>query len=172
MLQKSKIAVMGMLAASLLMSVSGSALAVWSSSTSEEKPPLTASNHNLINRFYCSGSYCDNIWINTVGTYRNFGSNYWTSFFSEEGASTGANQRICSGSGFMTGIACNGGYCDNVSIQCTTLDSTTRGSCYWTPYFSEEAAYSDLLASGYYAAGLTCRGSNCDDKSIYACLAY
>lgn len=168
MLRKLRTAVFSLLATALLMSVAGPTLAAWSASTSEERPPLTASNHNLINRFFCSGAYCDNIWINTIGTYRNFGNNYWSAFFSEEGV----NSHVCSGSGFMTGIACNGAYCDNVSIQCTTLDTTNRGSCYWTPYFSEEAAYSDILPTGYFAAGLRCRGAYCDDKSIYACLPY
>jgi hypothetical protein len=156
------------LAVSLLMSVNVATFAAWSGATSEEYPPLTASNKNLINRMYCSGGFCDNVWINTAYTGRNFGSSYWTSYFSEEGT----NSRTCSGNGFMTGISCNGSFCDNVSIQCTNLEATSRGYCFWTPYFSEEAAYSSVLPAGYYAAGLSCRGSYCDNKSILACLAY
>lgn len=164
-----KTAVFAILATSLLFSFSSVTLADWGSrGTSEEYPPLTASNQTLINRLFCSGSFCDTTWINTVRTYRNFGANYWTPYFSEEGTNYG----ICSGSGFVTGVSCNGSYCDNVSIQCTTLDATNRGLCYWTSYFSEEAGYSSALPAGYYVAGLQCRGSYCDEKRIYACLAY
>lgn len=137
----------------------------WSGRTSEEYPPLTSSNKYLIDAMYCSGSYCDNVYIRNKRTYRTYDHNYWTSFFSEEGT----NYRTCSGSSnFMTGISCKGKYCDNVSIQCTNLINSTKGACYWTPYFSEEAGYS-YLNPGYYAAGLRCKGSYCDNKSIYAC---
>ena len=162
-------AVFGMLIASVLMTMSTGVLADWGGrGTSEEHPPLTASNQNLINRLFCSGGYCDNVWINSVRTNRNFGSNYWTPYFSEEGT----NWQICSGSGFVTGVSCQGSYCDNLSLQCTTLEATTRGGCYWTPYFSEEAGYSSALPAGYYAAGMQCQGAYCDNKRILACLAY
>jgi len=168
MLRKLTVTILATLTMASLMTISSTALADWGSrGTSEEYPPLTASNQSLIDRFFCSGSYCDNVWIHTVKTYRNFGDNYWTPFFSEEGT----NWQVCAGSGFVTGIACNGSYCDSVSIQCTTVQATSRGYCYWTPYFSEEAAYSSALPAGYYAAGLQCQGAYCDNKRILACQA-
>lgn len=137
----------------------------WSSRTSEEYPPITSSNRYLIDAMYCSGGYCDNIYFRNKRTYRNYDHNYWTSFFSEEGT----NYRTCGASNsFMTGVACKGSNCDNVSIQCTNLINSSRSSCYWTAYFSEEEGYK-YLPSGYYAAGLRCRGAYCDNKSIYAC---
>jgi hypothetical protein len=138
----------------------------WSARTSEEYPPLTASNGRLISAMRCTGSYCDNVYLgyeNVSGA--SYGANYWTGYFSEEGA----NNRTCAGNYFMTGISCKGSYCDDVALQCTDTRKTKVG-CQWQPYFSEEAAYS-YLPQGYYAAGLGCRGSYCDDKTIYACRA-
>lgn len=141
----------------------------WSTYTSEEYPPLTASNGQLISAMFCGGAYCDNIYLG----YENVGVNYtwnsWTTYFSEEGT----YWRTCDGSNsFMTGISCQGDYCDNVSLQCTVVSGKTKtGYCYWTPYFSEEAGYS-YLPDGYYAAGLACSGSNCDDLSILACQTF
>jgi hypothetical protein len=148
--------------------VAGVAAAVsnWSPFTSEEYPPLTASNGQLITAMQCRGSYCDNVALgyqNVPGL--NHTSNSWTSYFSEEGT----NYRICSGNNvYMTGISCQGSYCDNVSIQCTAVTGKSKTSCQWMPWFSEEQQYS-YLPPGYYSAGLQCRGSYCDDMSILAC---
>jgi hypothetical protein len=135
----------------------------WGPFTSEENPPLTASNYRLISAMQCTGDYCDNVALGYEIVPRiNFTENTWSPYFSEEGN----NRQTCAG--FMTGISCQGSYCDNVSIQCTLVSGLTKGSCAWQPWFSEEARYS-YLPPGYYAAGLACRGSYCDDFSIFAC---
>ncbi len=139
----------------------------WSSFTSEEYPPLTSSNGYLIDGFFCSGGYCDNTYIRNRLVNRNYGHSYWTSFFSEEAT----NNRICSGANeFVTGVACKGSYCDNVSLQCTALTNGNHnsGNCQWTPSFSEEEG-SQYLPAGYYAVGMQCLGSYCDNKRIWAC---
>lgn len=141
------------------------AVSNWSPRTSEEFPPLTARNGQLVSGMYCGGSYCDNIYLGYQSVPGvNFTTNAWTSYFSEEGT----NFRVCSGNAYVTGLSCRGSYCDNISLQCTTVSGRNRGSCYWTPYFSEEAGY-NYLPDGYYAAGVRCTGSYCDNKSIYAC---
>ena len=144
------------------------AVSNWSPPTSEEPPPLTAFSANLISGMQCTGSYCDNVALGYEAAFGiNYGRNSWTPYYSEEGT----NWAICDGStGFMTGISCQGSYCDNVSLQCTGVIGKTKGSCAWQPWFSEEAQYS-ILPGGYYAAGLACRGGYCDDFSIYACQA-
>jgi hypothetical protein len=145
------------------------AVSNWSPFTSEESPPLTASNGQLISAMQCTGSYCDNVALgyeNLPGVNHTW--NGWTSYFSEEGP-PGANRIVCGGNNsFMTGISCQGSYCDNVSIQCTAVTGKTRTLCVWQPWFSEEARYS-ILPQGVYAGGLACRGSYCDDFSILAC---
>lgn len=138
----------------------------WSPSTSEENPPITSSNEYLIDALRCTGGYCDNVSIRNTQTLRQYGSNRWQGYFSEEGT----NSRVCSGNSFMTGVACSGGYCDNMAIQCTDIKYTTKGHCQWTASFSEEEGYL-YLQPGYYAAGLKCMGGNCDRLSVYACQA-
>ena len=138
----------------------------WSTYTSEEYPPLTSYEPNLIDALWCSGSYCDKLYIRNESNGSNYGNNYWSSYFSEEGT----NYRRCSSNQFMTGVACKGRYCDNVSIQCTRVLNKTKGYCHWTPMFSEEHG-GMYLSTGYYAAGLQCFGSYCDNKRIWACQA-
>lgn len=153
--------------APLAVTASSKYVSIWSPETSEESPPLTASNGQLISAMQCRGGYCDNVRLgyeNIAGI--NHTTNSWTSYFSEEGT----NYRTCGANSFMTGISCRGGYCDDVSLQCTVATGKNRGSCKWMPWFSEEAQYS-YLEPGYYAAGLACRGRYCDDFSIYACQA-
>jgi hypothetical protein len=141
----------------------------WSLLTSEESPPVTASNGQLVSAMRYTGNYCDNVALGYEGGYGGFGlnysTNYWTPYFSEEGT----NSQICP-DGFMTGISCRGRYCDDVSLQCMRVFGRRKGFCTWQPWFSEEAQYS-YLQDGYYAAGLACRGDYCDDLSIYACQA-
>ncbi len=141
----------------------------WSNYTSEEYQPLTASNPQTITAFQCTGSYCDNIRLNyfyyTKPNIR-YGASVWSRYFSEEGD----NWLICNGTdSFMTGLSCNGSYCDNVSIQCTRVLGVAKTNCIWTGYFSEENGGYLYLPPGYFAAGLQCSGSYCDNKRVYAC---
>ena len=138
----------------------------WTVSTSEEYPPITLNNQYVVSGANCSGRYCDNIQFRAHDLNRNRLSNYWTSYFSEEGT----NYRYCGTNRFVTGVACKGRYCDNVSLQCSSFSGVTRGSCYWTGWFSEESGVK-TLASGYHAAGMQCSGAYCDNKRIYACRA-
>lgn len=150
-----------------LFSITGSALAdSWTTTTSEEYPPITLNNRNVISGINCIGSYCDNIQLRM----HYFGSdrvhNHWTSYFSEEGT----NSRVCAANHFVTGVACKGSYCDNVSLQCSTFSGVTTGSCYWTGWFSEESGVV-VTPAGYYMTGMQCSGSYCDNKRIRYCQA-
>jgi hypothetical protein len=104
------------------------------------------------------------------------------------------NQGICSGTNaVMTGISCSGGPgCDNVKVQCNKL-ATGRldtAHCAWTPWASEELGARLFTGSflscpdsnplnctacgtqtfcNFFATGVQCRGSNCDDKSFRVC---
>lgn len=142
------------------------AVSNWSAPTSEEDPPVTASNGQLISAMRCNGRYCDNISLgyeNVPGA--NHTSSSWAPYFSEEGT----YWRSCAGpSSFVTGISCRGRYCDNISLLCTVVSGKTKSSCKWMPWFSEESEFS-YLDDGYHVVGLACRGSYCDDMSILAC---
>lgn len=169
MRKKLKSHMVAVLMGAFMVGASGAASAVhsfWSPLTSEETPPVTSSNEYLIDALRCTGAYCDNISIRNAKTWRQYGTNSWQGYFSEEGN----NSRICGGNSFMTGIACSGAYCDNVAIQCTNIKFTTKGHCEWTPAFSEEAGYL-YLPAGSYAAGLQCEGAYCDNMRVLACQA-
>lgn len=144
--------------------VDGNALA-WTGWTSEEYPPLTCGSGQVARGFQCNGSYCDNIRMDcaagVAGT--TYGSKYWTGYFSEESTS----YRYCGRGGWVSGIACNGSYCDNISLQCT---NTNRGhyNCTWSGWFSEEDP-AFVAPTGQYIKGVQCGGSYCDNKRYYYC---
>lgn len=141
--------------------------------TSEEYPPITVRNSFLIGGFRCSGSYCDNIGIGAEHIYFpdeqlwRIGDNYWTPYFSEEDSPW--HFRECADHHWMTGISCNGSYCDNISLQCTEIFFSRRSACEWGPKFSEEDHWF-ILPQGHFAVGIACFGSNCDNKSVKHCL--
>jgi hypothetical protein len=127
---------------------------------------------------FCSGSYCDNNYLYgsalpsgvTTGTEHPTGL-----FISEESPN---NQSFCvNTSGFIdgvvTGLAASGNYSDNLELLCSPLTfsgSHRWGSCKWTSWFSEEnGGYPTGWTSGYYATGLACSGSNCDNVRYYVC---
>ena len=87
----------------------------------------------------------------------------WTSWFSEEGASS----RVCAG-GVVTGLECSGKYCDNLRLECTTLAGATPHACSWSAEVSDEQGATTFPA-GTYVAGVRCSGSYCDNKSFYLC---
>jgi hypothetical protein len=72
--------------------------------------------------FGCDGRYCDNVQLlcQTLAfdTQLDPATDYWTDYFSEEHD----NQRVCHNTttaGLVSGIKCQGDYCDNISIECT-----------------------------------------------------
>jgi hypothetical protein len=140
--------------------------------TSDEYPPITVDTGYLIGGFRCMGDYCDNIgigyrWLGdrSRGTPApDFGDTYWTPYFSEEPPN---NARECPVGYWMTGISCQGSYCDNISIQCTRV-FVAGGACEWGPKFSEEEMYF-VLPGSRYARGIACFGSYCDNLSVKYC---
>lgn len=145
----------------------GEALRVWSGYTSEEFPPLMCNNGQLVRGFDCQGRYCDNVSIDCYASGAAYGSSSWTSFFSEEGSGT-ADERICAWGEFVTGIACNGRYCDNLSLLCTEAIGRGIADCQWSGWYSEESGPFQALA-GRYIVGVECNGSYCDDKRYRHC---
>ncbi|MDC0723574.1 hypothetical protein [Nannocystis bainbridge] len=142
--------------------------------------------------FQCSGSYCDNVRLRcetlpfgiTVTGYN------VSNAFSEEddGLGTvtsegwyrydGDNYHVCNFSGaagILTGIRCQGSYCNNITLECATPTTSlgqpaTLTSCEWTDYYSEEdGALSYPEGANRFVTGVRCHGSYCDDKSFYVC---
>ncbi|WP_437926774.1 hypothetical protein WMF37_48480 [Sorangium sp. So ce291] len=140
----------------------------WTAETSDGWSPVSCDSGNAMSAFRCRGSDCDNIrgYCSSLGTYNT--SNYWTSYFSEEGSAS----RTCNYGDFVTGLACSGDYCDNVSLQCSHLNGKTWGSCYWSGFISEENGGTIYFPPGYYIAGAKCDGDHCDNMAFYYCQAY
>jgi hypothetical protein len=139
--------------------------AYWTSSTSEEYPPIGCQPGDLISGVSCAGSNCDNLALNCAETNYAPAVRSWRPFISEESPNT----QICPSVGFMTGLACQGRYCDNIAVECSIMYGHARsGTCHWTGAISEEGGVLSFSTS-YYAAGVACSGNYCDNVSFYVC---
>lgn len=87
----------------------------------------------------------------------------FTHFFSEE-SSAG---QICPSGYVVTGIKCDGDFCDNKQLQCCRVPGlNVSGSLKYSPYFSEEIQnfYKD---DEEVVVGMRCKGRYCDNVSPY-----
>lgn len=143
----------------------------WTEYTSEESLwPLQCPAHTVAHGAVCLGGFCDNISLNCVSNAAfSIGTSSWSSWFSEE---TSPNFRKCGAGKLMTGIDCNGSYCDDISIECSvvnTRNNTEPGNCAWSPYVYSEEDGPYEAPSGKYIAGVGCYGSYCDAMSYWVC---
>jgi len=127
---------------------------------------------------FCSGSYCDNNYIYgsplPAGVYT--GTEHPTGLFISEEAPNNASFCVDSAgylSGVVTGLAASGGNSDNIELVCAPLSFGSGhgwNTCKWTNWFSEESGgYATGWPAGYYATGLNCSGSRCDNMRYYIC---
>lgn len=167
----------------------------WTSYVSEENGgpwALCGPASQAASGFQCSGSYCDSVRIHcetlpfgiTVEGYNMSDS------FSEEDDGIGSvtsegwyrydgdSYHVCNRSGaagILTGIRCQGSYCNNITLECAT-PMTPLGQpaalidCGWTDEFSEEdGALSYPEGANRFITGVRCDGSYCDDLSFHVC---
>lgn len=140
----------------------------WTSYTSEEYPALSCADGQAVRGVDCAGHFCDNIALYCAFTGWTSGTTKWLSYFSEEG-SGGADEGRCPDDDvWMTGINCKGGFCDNISMQCTQMLGTSTGACTWSGWHSEEQApfYAPMDS---YIKGIECAGPFCDNKRYRYC---
>lgn len=141
----------------------------WTGYVSEEDPPTICPNNYAVRGFHCMGDYCDNVAINCrplVGAP--FGESIWTPYFSEEGSGPDKRGRCAGPQRWMTGVACSGSYCDNLSIRCTAFPGTSPNACEWSSWYSEEQPRFNAPA-GYFIKAIECDGSYCDNKRFRYC---
>lgn len=153
----------------------------WGNSTSEETQPSVCGFGDLVSGFACTGGYCDNVRPECQSTRLPVLSRFWTEPISEERSGDtcvnidGENircphyQQLCGTTGFLSGVACSGPYCDNLSSECVYLRDFVRTGCYWSTWVSEENGGTLLFPTGYYAAGAECNGPYCDNLRFYVC---
>jgi hypothetical protein len=147
-------------------SISQAVVNGWTAWVSEENPPVTCSQTSLVTQAACSGGYCDNTrFFCSPQTGLTRGTSYWTPYFSEEGGGS----RTCTGANeWVTGMACRGSSCDNVSLQCTAMTGSNAGNCFWSGLYSEEQGTA-FFPAGYFLRGAKCNGSRCDNKQYFLC---
>jgi hypothetical protein len=83
---------------------------------------------------------------------------YWTDPVSDETQPTTCSFNL------VSGILCEGSYCDNVSLLCQGT-SLRKGDKFWVDYISEEHGAA-VCSGNSYMTGISCRGTYCDDISI------
>ena len=69
-----------------------------------------------------------------------------------------------------SGNRCKGGYCDDVSLACDSVQWGYATAIYYTPWFSEEQGYGGC-PYGYYVVEIFCSGRYCDNIS-FQCMRY
>jgi hypothetical protein len=87
-------------------------------------------------------------------------ADFWTGYTSEEYPPARCHQ-----GGIMSGVACTGGYCDNMALLCSQT-SYPYALRFWSPYISEEAPNSYICPSGGFITALDCNGGYCDNLAV------
>ncbi len=137
-----------------------------SPSFSEENGGYSA--QGAIAQVRCYGGRCDNKVLKYY-PYDPYAKNsyvannhLWTGWFSEEYPS----EKNCPDDHpLVSQIRCGGGYCDNMRLKCSTLNSGFRAitsSKSDTNYFSEELNAFRSCPNGYLLNGIRCKGKHCD----------
>lgn len=161
-------------------SITLNAADTWTSSFSEEgRNYQYCPSRTALKGIQCSGGYCDNIslYCGELGS-RNRGQ--WKKRISEErrGGSDTVNGIVvrkndymqrCGVRGYITGMQCTGGSCDNISLYCSTFKNKKPRNCSWTSWISEEHGGRLIFGSKKYAVAMECKGSRCDNKRFYVC---
>ncbi|HPE58915.1 MAG TPA: hypothetical protein PLB10_01150 [Thiolinea sp.] len=155
--------------------------AEWTSSFSEEgQASQTCANGSALRGIQCSGRYCDNLSLYCGDRIGNTRNSWWARYISEENRNgrdtvngvvvrVNDNMQRCSTNGYITGMRCNGDYCDNISLLCTQFSNRSPGNCSWSPWISEENGGRLVFAQNRHAVAMECRGGYCDNKRFLIC---
>jgi hypothetical protein len=154
------------------MSSTASSQISWTGPGSEEDPPRACPVGTALNGIRCTGGWCDNVDLKCVPVPSNTtaSNRTWTTYFSEEvGGRVCQSQAVPPPNGYITGMECKGGWCDNISLECTAFNNIEFLDCHYTGYVSEEAGGELHFPQGYLAAGARCSGARCDNMRFLIC---
>jgi len=137
---------------------------------SEEKGGYSMPMPGPIHEIQCFGGHCDNKKLVSIANSSGknilrLNNNYWTTWFSEEDS----HREDCQDDFVVTQIQCNGGNCDNMRLQCNSLNSdyfVENDVTMKTSFYSEEQV-TGKCRNGYYVTGMECNGSRCDDIALH-----
>lgn len=133
----------------------------WTSYFSEEGTGYkTCSSGYSVRGIQCSGDYCDNIRLycsNSTFPSLTTSDYYWTDFASEE-----EGWVECDYGYVVTGVACDGDYCDDIALRCTAVKYSYLNDDYTGGRVSDETSAS--YATTYYRIdGFTITGDYGDN---------
>ncbi|RKG75075.1 hypothetical protein D7W79_21275 [Corallococcus exercitus] len=134
--------------------------------TSEELAPAECDGDALAYGASCSHAFCDDVRLgcNTPPSGTTKGYPTWTASFSEEST----RPTICPNGSWVTGLSCSGGYCDNVSLECTPISGRSAGNCYWSdPIADGKSTF--IAPANHFIRGAKCAGWWCESMTLYYC---
>lgn len=146
---------------------------LWTNSFSEENPPSICPQGYAARGLRCEGRYCDRKNLLCCRYMTGFDRDArfrWSRWFSEERPNSDDSREE-----FMSGLACQGRYCDNIRIQyMRSRNLVNSRNCRPIGYFISEEAGGNRrnqadCGEGRFAAGLACSGKYCDNLELYCC---
>ncbi|MEM7299577.1 MAG: hypothetical protein AAF468_00715 [Pseudomonadota bacterium] len=141
--------------------------------TSDGRPPIICNQGALTTGLLCEGDFCDDISMRCTSFSREVRRTYWTNFVKTRfGTTAFCSMRGSENRGFMSGIACEGDWCDNVALQCTELQlfEPDFRRCVWSRSFSDEDDWQSWVSPFYYVVALDCSSDrHCDNKRVRMC---
>ncbi|MBZ0218173.1 MAG: hypothetical protein K8F25_16575 [Fimbriimonadaceae bacterium] len=142
--------------------------------TTDGRPPIICRNGALVSGLLCEGSYCDDITMRCDRNIREVRRHFWTRFVHRPGTGGLAlcATRFGPTKGFMSGIACEGDWCDNIALQCTELElfEPDWDTCVTSDWFSEEEGQQTWPSPFHFPVSVECEYSNhCDRKKVRSC---
>lgn len=90
-----------------------------------------------------------------------YGRRYWTDWASEEDPPID-----CSSNDFVRAFDCRGPYCNDVQLQCESVDSSINEDSWWSSWFSNENQGRRICGGDAWMTGVKCKGWWCDSLSI------
>lgn len=150
----------------------------WGNRFSEENQPFECRPQYLAAGMQCSGKYCDTIRLLCLESFDDYSNSTWSPFISEETQGRRINEFVCDDGDWVTGFACDGSYCNNLSVRCTRAsykgETVKSKSCAWgnlvnpdlpTHYLNNQ----DPKGLKRYIRGVRCYGSFCRTKKFFEC---
>jgi len=147
--------------------------------TDEAGTPGICRSHFAVTGVRCRGAFCDDVAIfcsrfapektsaGDVNALSTDDRGAWSAWFSEE---EGQPRPGSSQTGLVSGIQCQGSYCDSMKLRWHSPTVRASGPCYNTPAVSDEDRAAHCRA-GYFVRNMTCTGRFCDNISLQCCAA-
>jgi len=121
-------------------------------------------NAEQVERIQTTGSNGDNHSLYCGDSVANAAYNY-PAYFSDE---TAARECLFGSTwGRITGMRCEGQFCDNMFVECGQLATGSLSGCAWTGWVSEEGG--GLNSWNKSARAAQCSGSYCDSMRFLVC---